>query len=172
MKGDSGAIERLFAACFREQYATVLVGGGDEPVYVPGRELHRIVYRHDYVQSAFHEVAHWCIAGPARRRLPDYGYWYAPDGRSVEQQALFERVEVAPQAMEWIFSEAWGSRFELSADNLGGGCGPSPAFAAAVANKRSRYLERGLPRRAALFAAALAAHLHVSSAPWQPEAFA
>lgn len=158
MKRGSDAIERIFAACFRARYRTVLVGGGDEPVYLPGEgdRLHRIVYRHDYVQSAFHEVAHWCIAGAGRRRLPDYGYWYAPDGRTAEQQALFERVEVAPQAMEWVFSEAWGSRFELSADNLGAGCGPSPSFAAAVAAEKARFRERGLPRRAAIFTAALA----------------
>lgn len=157
MKGGSDAIEKIFAACFRERYATVLVGGGDEPLYEPGDggRLHRVVYRHDYVQSAFHEVAHWCIAGAARRRLRDYGYWYAPDGRTDEQQALFERVEVAPQALEWVFSDAWESRFELSADNLGAGCGPSRAFAEAVARKKRHYLEAGLPRRAATFAAAL-----------------
>ncbi|MEQ9324457.1 MAG: elongation factor P hydroxylase [Polyangiaceae bacterium] len=158
MNGGSDAIERIFAACFRERYATVLVGGGDEPLYLPGEGSwpHRIVYRHDYVQSAFHEVAHWCIAGPARRQKRDYGYWYAPDGRTDEQQASFEQVEVAPQALEWVFSDAWGSRFELSADNLGSGCGPSAAFAAAVAQQRARYHERGMPRRAATFAAALA----------------
>ena len=154
MRGDHRAVERLFAACFRDRYRTVLVGGGDEPLYVPSNGavgMHRIVYRHDYVQSAFHEVAHWCIAGPERRQLVDYGYWYAPDGRTDEQQVAFERVEVAPQALEWLFSEAWGSRFVLSADNLAGGSSPSPTFAAAVATKRAHYEHVGPPARAALF---------------------
>lgn len=44
--------------------------------------------------------------GEKRRQLVDFGYWYAPDGRSAEQQELFQAVEVKPQAMEWILSPA------------------------------------------------------------------
>src|SRR3546814_2809228 len=50
-------------------------------------------------------VAHWCLAGAARRRQDDYGYWYAADGRDLEQQHLFEQVEVKPQALELLFSD-------------------------------------------------------------------
>ncbi len=38
--------------------------------------------------------------------LPDLGYWYAPDGRIEEQQALFEQVEIKPQAIEWLFAKS------------------------------------------------------------------
>jgi elongation factor P hydroxylase len=50
--------------------------------------------------------------------MQDYGYWYAPDGRSAEQQELFEQSEVKPQALEWMFSVACGQVFRLSTDNL------------------------------------------------------
>ncbi len=153
-------VERIFARCFFERYRTVLRGGGDEPMYTVSRtpdEPHLIVYRHDYVASAMHEVAHWCVAGPKRREKDDYGYWYAPDGRTPEQQREFERVEVKPQAMEWVFADAWGSRFELSADNLAGDAQPSDRFAQAVLEQKQRYLAGALPRRARLFVEALAA---------------
>jgi elongation factor P hydroxylase len=145
---DARDLEEIFAACFAASHRTVLVGGGDEPLYAPG-EPHRIVYRADYFASALHEVAHWCIAGGARRALVDYGYWYVPDGRDAAQQVAFERVEAAPQALEWMFAEACGSDFRLSADNLAEG--PSEAFGAAVAARRERYRRAGLPPRAALF---------------------
>lgn len=153
-------LERLFADCFLDDYRTVLVGGGEEPLYVPSADVarapHRIVYREDYFASALHEVAHWCLAGAARRALEDYGYWYAPDGRTAAQQAEFERVEVRPQAIEWILSEACEFDFNLSADNLDGGTGPSAGFARSVASERERLLREGLPGRAARFREALA----------------
>src|SRR3546814_12851389 len=63
-------------------------------------------------------VAHWCLAGAARRRQDDYGYWYAADGRDLEQQHLFEQVEVKPQALELLFSDVCGLNFCVSVDNL------------------------------------------------------
>jgi elongation factor P hydroxylase len=134
------------------------MGGGAEPEYQPAatpHDLHTIVYRHDYVASALHEVAHWCLAGPRRRQLLDYGYWYAPDGRTADQQAEFERVEIKPQALEWVFADALGIPFELSADNIAAGGAPSPTFAKAVAQQRRDYAANGLPPRAAQFAACL-----------------
>jgi len=153
-------LERIFAACFAESYATVLEGGGQEPLYVPSadpdRAPHRIIYRADYFASALHEVAHWCLAGSKRRRLEDYGYWYAPDGRGPEEQVAFEAAESRPQALEWIFSDACGFDFHLSADNLDGGVGPSPSFQAAVERERARLLESGgMPGRALRFLEAL-----------------
>lgn len=59
-----------------------------------------------------HELAHWCIAGPERRLLADYGYWYEPDGRTEQIQAEFEKVEVKPQAVEWILSASCGFPFK------------------------------------------------------------
>lgn len=147
-------LEAIFARCFLASQGTVLVGGGEEPIYLPG-EPHRIVYRADYFASALHEVAHWCIAGRRRRALVDYGYWYLPDGRDADQQRAFEQVEAAPQAIEWIFADACGSDFRVSADNLAHG--PGEGFEAAVAARKARYLREGLPARAARFAAALRA---------------
>ena len=122
MKWQASELERTFRDCFFERYATSLEGGGSEPVYLPSsdpaREPHRIVYREDYFASALHEVAHWCLAGAARRALEDYGYWYRPDGRNLAEQEEFERAETRPQAVEWIFSDACGFPFHLSADNL------------------------------------------------------
>jgi elongation factor P hydroxylase len=158
MEPDARILERIFADCFADAFCTVLVGGGEEPLYLPSSEPgapHRIVYRADYFASALHEVAHWCLAGPARRRLEDYGYWYAPDGRDADQQAAFERVESRPQALEWIFSDACGFPFTLSADNLEAGFGPSPSFRAAVERERERLASQGLPPRARCFRDAL-----------------
>ena len=81
---DAATLIELFDREFLATENTRLEGGGEEPVYLPADARcanHRIVFRHDYAASALHEVAHWCIAGSARRKLHDYGYWYAPDGR-------------------------------------------------------------------------------------------
>ncbi len=156
---ESEAISAVFADCFAETYKTMLVGGGDEPFYQPssaGHEFHQIVYRADYAASALHEVAHWCIAGQARRQLADYGYWYEPDGRNIETQRVFERVEVRPQALECLFSIAAGRSFGVSIDNLGGDeIDPFP-FQLAVWQQVQVYLRQGLPARAEQFRCALA----------------
>jgi len=163
MEFESADLEQVFSDCFFVRYRTLLVGGGEEPLYVPSPvpadTPHRIVYREDYFASALHEVAHWCLAGADRRRREDYGYWYAPDGRGAEEQAAFERAEARPQALEWILSESCGFEFNLSADNLVGGEGPSPSFVEEVAREKSSLLEGGLPDRAECFRAALATKL-------------
>lgn|SRR5690625_3874663 len=111
----------LFQACFRE-YNTLLVGGAKEPLYTPWNENEpaKIYYTRDFFRSALHEVAHWCIAGPERRQLEDYGYWYAPEGRNAEQQLAFEMVEVRPQALELLFCAATAHPFLVSCDNFNG----------------------------------------------------
>ncbi|MDO6747347.1 elongation factor P hydroxylase [Gilvimarinus sp. 1_MG-2023] len=124
----------LFNRCFESTENTRLLGGATEPEYLPatserGAQIH---FTQDYFASALHEIAHWCVAGVARRELPDYGYWYAPDGRTPAQQAEFERVEVQPQALEWLFSVAANWRFRASADNLAMGLGPSEHFKDAI----------------------------------------
>lgn len=152
---DPRRLERVFARCFSAEWRTRLEGGGAEPLYIassrPASRPHRIVYREDYFSSALHEVAHWCLAGAARRRLDDYGYWYEPDGRSPAQQRAFEAVEARPQALEWLFTDACRAAFHLSADNLDGGAGPSAGFAAAVEREKQRFLREGLPPRAERF---------------------
>ena len=64
------------------------------------------------------ELSHWCIAGSKRRALIDFGYWYAPDGRSAAQQHQFEHLEIKPQALECLFTLACNRPFKVSQDNL------------------------------------------------------
>lgn len=170
---DSGSsvterIVTVFDRCFSdaEGLNTRLVGGHEEPYYRPADDapgsVHQIEFTRDYAASALHEAAHWCVAGAERRRQPDYGYWYAPDGRSAAQQVEFERVEVKPQALEWIFSVACGLHFRVSADNLDAGLGPSPAFKRNIWQQVQRYCEcpgvgkPAINHRAITFARALA----------------
>ncbi|WP_444910068.1 elongation factor P hydroxylase [Microbulbifer sp. TRSA005] len=154
-------IVAVFNCCFSspEGLNTRLCGGFSEPYYRPAGgqpSHHQVEFTLDYAASALHEVAHWCVAGEARRQLPDYGYWYAPDGRSAEQQAEFELVEVKPQALEWIFARACGLRFRVSADNLESGLGPSTSFKEAIWRQVQRYCAEGPNERARTFALALA----------------
>lgn len=150
-------IVAIFDRCFADE-RTVLIGGAEEPLYQPwdGDRPARIHFRADYLASALHEVAHWCIAGLRRRRLVDFGYWYAPDGRDTAGQAAFERVEARPQAIEWHFHLACGSSFHPSADNLSGDAGDLAAFVRSVVAAAIDYRSRGLPPRARRFARALA----------------
>lgn len=134
----------LFNREFSLSHRTCLVKGGVEPEYIPAENseaLHHIVFTQDYVSSALHEVAHWCVAGEQRRLLADYGYWYAPDGRNAEQQAEFERVEVKPQALEWIFSVACGVMFRVSVDNLAANMSASEDFKHNILAQVHRYCE-------------------------------
>ncbi|WP_395342386.1 elongation factor P hydroxylase [Ningiella sp. W23] len=121
----------------------------------------KVFFRHDYLASALHEVAHWCIAGEARRRQIDYGYWYAPDGRTHAQQKAFEQVEVKPQALEWAFSNACAIPFKISNDNLALANDisvDSTAFECAVENQLVKYMREGLPPRAKQFRERLLEH--------------
>jgi len=158
-------IEDLFARAFAENHHTRLQGGAEEPLYSPGEggEPHTIHYREDYLASALHEIAHWCVAGSERRQQIDYGYWYAADGRSVEQQTLFEQHEVRPQAMEWVFNQACGETFRVSADNLELGLGPSEAFKAAIFQQVQVFCSQGLPERASRFVDILSEHFTVEN---------
>ena len=109
----------LFNDLFVDQHV-VLVRSDGEPEYFPAQDTHpaRIEFAHGFFASALHELSHWCVAGDARRRLPDFGYWYAPDGRTAAQQQAFERVEIKPQALECLFTLACGRQFQVSQDNL------------------------------------------------------
>ena len=101
-------------------YNTRLKRGLGEPEYFPATQTQPayIEFAHGFFASALHEVSHWCIAGAQRRTQSDFGYWYAPDGRSQAQQAAFERVEIKPQAIECLLTLACGRSFAVSQDNL------------------------------------------------------
>jgi hypothetical protein len=124
----------------------------DEPLYLPADAHcaeHRILFAHGFFSSALHEISHWCIAGPQRRLLLDYGYWYDPDGRTLAQQANFAKVEARPQALEWIFSRSCGLNFVVSLDNLNADSGDSTVFKQAIIDAIAHYKLQGLPPRAA-----------------------
>ena len=156
----------LFNALFTASYNTRLVcavcdgrqGELDQPIYEPAnsqRANHQVVFAHGHLASALHEISHWCVAGDARRLLEDFGYWYWPDGRSEQQQKEFEKVEIKPQALEWLFSLASQQVFVASADNLTAGTSDDLAFRLAVSSQARSFLSHGLPPQAALWLAQL-----------------
>lgn len=160
----SSDLQDIFEACFEERYATLLVGGADEPLYQPNCDIykrHVVYYRYDYFASALHEIAHWCIAGAKRRQNQDYGYWYLPDGRNSQEQAKFEEVEAKPQAIECAFSKACGVPFRVSIDNLSNDVSDlskmktEQDFTDAVNRQLKLYQRNGFPPRAQAFLNAL-----------------
>ncbi|MGB0733834.1 MAG: elongation factor P hydroxylase [Pontibacterium sp.] len=137
----------VFNRLFMPALNTELVKGDDEPIYLPASDdypHHRIIFAHGFFSSALHEISHWCVAGAKRRTLEDFGYWYKPDGRTEEEQALFEKVEIKPQALEWILHQACGLKFHFSADNLDAGLGASAQFKHNVLQQVCTYLEDGV----------------------------
>lgn len=126
---DHGAISERFNARFaatRLDRPTMLVGGAEEPVYLPARDGHAaiICYTRDYPRSALHELAHWCLASPEARELEDYGLGYLPPPRSVAEQQRFYAAEVPVQALEMLLCRACRIEFRFSADNPGADGGP------------------------------------------------
>ncbi len=109
----------LFNTLFAHQHVSLVRGAG-EPEYFPAKDNQpaRIEFAHGFFQSALHELSHFFIAGERRRQLSDFGYWYAPDGRTEAQQQAFERVEIKPQALECLFTLACRRPFQVSQDNL------------------------------------------------------
>lgn len=151
----------LFNQTFLPTFNTELVCCEPEPIYRPADAEyphHRIIFAHGFFASALHEIAHWCVAGDKRRLQEDYGYWYEPDGRSDDRQAEFEKVEIKPQALEWIFSQSANFAFHFSADNLAAGNRASDSFQQAIFQQVHSYLENGLPERAAMWQQTLEKH--------------
>jgi hypothetical protein len=147
-----------FDDCFRSSEATVLRGGYDEPEYLPGTPLNELRFRADFPASALHESAHYLMAGPERRRLRDFGYWYEPDGRDPATQARFEQCEARNQALESLLCEAAGLPFLPSFDNLAvGGAADPAAFARRIAIERATRLANPPSPRIQRFLSALAA---------------
>nr|WP_286342960.1 elongation factor P hydroxylase [Ferrimonas sp. YFM] len=142
---------QLFNQGLGKRYNTRIIDQGNEPLYLPADQhcpCHRIYFAHGFYASALHELAHWTLAGEARRQLLDYGYWYHPDGRSEAQQLAFETVEIKPQAIEWAFHLAAGRRFNVSVDNLGGAEVDRCGFQARVREQALVYLQQSFPPRA------------------------
>lgn len=141
------------------QWNTCLRGGHAEPFYLApaaGRPA-EIRFTLDYERSALHELAHWCVAGNARRLIDDYGYWYAPDGRTGEQQQAFFQVEVRPQAIEHHLCDALGLSFDVSVDNLTSqAVSGIDSFRLAVEQEYRQLHDNGLPHRATLIRDCLA----------------
>ena len=150
---------RLFDQLFSVAENTRLIKGQQEPVYIPATDdtpFHQVIFAHGFFSSALHEIAHWCIAGDQRRLQLDYGYWYLPDGRDRQQQFEFEKVEIKPQALEWIFSTVCQKPFRISVDNLSGEVTDATAFKSAVYQQAISFCEQGFPPRAKLLIEALA----------------
>lgn len=151
-------IIQLFNDCFQASENTILSGGAQEPIYKPAQaagQCNQVVFTHDYFSSALHEIAHWCIAGKERRKKIDYGYWYAPDGRTIQQQKAFELAEIKPQALEYAFSIAANIKFNVSIDNLQGEASCSLAFKQSVEKQLQHYIAKGFNARSAQFLYAL-----------------
>lgn len=146
---------QIFDDRLGRRHATRLQGGAAEPLYLPGGRESVIFFRDDHVSGALHEIAHWCIAGAARRRQPDYGYWYKAN-RNESEQRLFELAEARPQALEWIMSEAAAVSFRVSCDNFDEATLDLPAFRRRVQAQVPGLLRR-LPPRASLFIGGLVA---------------
>jgi elongation factor P hydroxylase len=152
----------LFNQCFKGPWGTELVRGGHEPVYIPRSAYYpwdRVIFAYGYFSSAMHEISHWCIAGDERRKLVDFGYWYNPDGRTEAQQIEFEKVEIKPQALEWILCRAANFKFNVSLDNLSGDISETAQaaehFKDNICLQVNAYFEKGIPKRAQIFVDAL-----------------
>jgi elongation factor P hydroxylase len=149
---------KLFNQTFLESYNTELICCEEEPIYRPADDQHphhRIIFAHGFFASALHEIAHWCVAGKERRLLEDFGYWYEPDGRSEQRQAEFEKVEIRPQAFEWIFAQSAGFQFHFSADNLALNNQPSDKFKQAVYQQVKTLMNEGFPERVKMWSDSL-----------------
>ncbi len=92
----------IFNDTFLETFNTKLELGGDEPIYLPADQEHphhRIIFARGFYASALHEIAHWCVAGPERRLLEDFGYWYEPDGRTARFKLSLKKWKFALKRM-------------------------------------------------------------------------
>ena len=136
---DQSVIPLILEACEQILPELRIEGGAPEPFYQAPKASQPAIlfFREDFVRSLFHELAHYCLAGPARRQLDDFGYWYSPCGRSVDQQLSFEQVEARPQGLEKLLCEIWSIPFSPSLDDFSGRP-PSDTF---IENLENGYIE-------------------------------
>ena len=158
-------IARLFNSTFEVEYGVVMSGGYSEPLYLPGEQLgegkSHVRYTYDHASSALHEASHWCMAGRARRKLVDYGYFYDPPPRSEVTQRRFEYFELDAQALEYLLSRSADIPFHVSLDDVGTTLEAAYLFRCRVERRARDWLMSGLPPRAALFMNRLACNKSV-----------
>ena len=114
-------------------------GGAHEPFYQAPKNNNPAIlfFREDYIRSLFHELAHYALAGPMRRSIDDFGFWYTPCGRNSDEQQRFEEVESRPQGLEKRFCEIWRVPFSPSLDDFSG----RPASPVFLENLENAYIE-------------------------------
>ena len=66
-----------------------------------------------------------------------------PTGAAMGSSRRFERVEVKPQALEWLLNIACDRRFRVSADNLKLGLGASDSFKRNIQLQAQAYCREG-----------------------------
>jgi elongation factor P hydroxylase len=81
-------------------------------------------------------------------------------------QSRFEEVEVKPQAIEYIFSQAAGIPFYVSMDNLMNPQANTDVFQARVNAQVHEYKTNGLPHRAKLFHQSLVSFYYLFRHRW------
>lgn len=144
----------LFNDLYKESEETILINGGEDPIYLPKNEsssFNQIIFQENYFASALHEIAHWCIAGKERRKLVDYGYQYQPNIYSTNDRNIYEKLETKPQAIEWIFCLATGTPFYVSIGDDWPVREINPDFRYNIYQQAIYYFQHGLPRRAEQF---------------------
>ncbi len=143
------ALLKLLNENYLNQFNTILIGGFSEPFYKAhkGNISAEIQFAHDYIRSALHELSHWCVAGNERRKVDDYGYWYAEDGRNQQQQDEFFKVEIKPQSIEWALSIVCGIKFEASVDNLNANVDGVDKFEQKLKSELKLYTQNGFSKR-------------------------
>ena len=60
----------IFNDSFSFRYTIRIEGGANELIYLPSNsdcKTNRLIFRNNYISSALHEVANWCLAGDERR---------------------------------------------------------------------------------------------------------
>ena len=154
---DHNRIRICFNTCFGASHNTLMQGGAAEPVYLPACEAApaTVCYREDFAASALHEAAHWCIAGPHRRTLEDFGYGYVPPPRSEAQQQRFFALECRNQALEKVFADCAGLPFRVSADDPGTPLAGFEAQVQRLGPETLSWLQTTAGERAKCFADAL-----------------
>lgn len=159
----AGVFNSVFGEASQEKAVrpepTLLVGGFAEPSYLPpsAKGPAEVRYTLDYAASALHEAAHWLQAGPHRRQLFDYGYWYVSEPRPAAVQRAFLRVEARVQALESVLSADAGLAFRASVDDFAMSQADRARFEAGVLRLAARRSPKGWPRRVERLRAALRA---------------
>lgn len=129
----------VFAEIFPD---LTIEGGAEEPFYAAakGNAGATIYFRSNYPRSLLHEISHYCLAGDRRRKLDDFGYWYSPCGRTLEEQQRFELAEARPQGLEKVMCELLGIKFSPSLDDFSGRS-PSSVFLKSVEKAYQEMLQ-------------------------------